>query len=278
MHHSSHTYQSHSWEPHLGDAVVNTNPGCKHRGSEGIVVSIEPLPQDAGKTITYCCTNAGDNWYKGDFLTKTMDQLSPLEMAVTEGTSYHLKEGLGIDKPVYRPGTKLFFEMINEIRTLTEMSIRVTRNSWEEELLETDLGRWGTFNGKRVPLDFPFLVEAGDWTGPCETCKDETDSNVSADVLPEAKYKGKNVELGKPKRGSGGKAYVYVRDPKSGNVRKVSFGSSMPDAMGDSEAARKRRKSFGDRHGCANKKDRTKAGYWACRSTKFFGRNISGWW
>jgi hypothetical protein len=101
---------------------------------------------------------------------------------------------------------------------------------------------------------------------------------VSVDVLPEAKYKGKNVELGKPKRGSGGKAYVYVRDPKSGNVRKVSFGSSMPDAMGDSEAARKRRKSFGDRHDCANKKDRTKAGYWACRSTKFFGRNISGWW
>ena len=88
----------------------------------------------------------------------------------------------------------------------------------------------------------------------------------------------RSVELGKPKRGGGGKSYVYVRDPKSGNVRKVSFGSSMPDAMGDSEAARKRRKSFGDRHQCAKKKDRTKPGYWACRSTKFFGRDIPGWW
>jgi len=89
---------------------------------------------------------------------------------------------------------------------------------------------------------------------------------------------GVEVELGKPKRGGGGKAHVYVRDPKTGNVKKVSFGSSMPDAMGDSDAARKRRKSFGDRHNCSDKKDRTKPGYWACRSTKFFGRNIPGWW
>jgi hypothetical protein len=101
---------------------------------------------------------------------------------------------------------------------------------------------------------------------------------LEADTVNEAKYKGKDVELNKPKRGSGGKAYVYVRDPDSGNVRKVSFGSSMPDAMGDSEQARKRRKSFGERHKCSEKKDKTKAGYWACRATKFFGRSIPGWW
>jgi hypothetical protein len=69
-----------------------------------------------------------------------------------------------------------------------------------------------------------------------------------------------------------------VRNPKTGKVKKVSFGSSMPDAMGDSEAARKRRKSFGDRHNCADKKDKTQAGYWSCRATKFFGRDIPGWW
>ena len=39
-----------------------------------------------------------------------------------------------------------------------------------------------------------------------------------------------------------------------------------------------RRKSFGLRHNCADKKDKTKPGYWSCRLTKFFGRNISGWW
>jgi len=99
-------------------------------------------------------------------------------------------------------------------------------------------------------------------------------------MLDEAKYKGREVKLGAAgaKRSGDGRAYVFVRDPKSGNIRKVSFGSSMPDAMGDSEAARKRRKNFGDRHNCADKKDKTAPGYWACRATKMFGRNISGWW
>ena len=52
----------------------------------------------------------------------------------------------------------------------------------------------------------------------------------------------------------------------------------MPMAMGKSEAHRKRRKSFGERHQCHKKKDKTKAGYWSCRATKLFGRNIPGWW
>ena len=100
--------------------------------------------------------------------------------------------------------------------------------------------------------------------------------------LDEAEYKGKKVDLNKPKRG-GGKAYVYVNSGKKDKkgrikVKKVNFGSSMPDAMGDSEAHRKRRKSFGARHNCADKKDKTKPGYWSCRATKFFGRDISGWW
>lgn len=129
-------------------------------------------------------------------------------------------------------------------------------SEFEQDLLESDLGEWATFREDLVPLDFP----------------------IKENSLTEAEYKGRKVELGKPSKGAGGKSYVYVRNPKTGKVIKVSFGSSMPDAMGDSEAARKRRKSFGDRHNCADKDDRTKPGYWACRATKFFGRDIPGWW
>ena len=99
------------------------------------------------------------------------------------------------------------------------------------------------------------------------------------DLLPEAKYKGREVTLGASgAKRSGGRAHVYVRDPKTGNVKKISFGSGAPDAMGDSDSHRKRRKSFGSRHGCGKNKNRLSASYWACRATKMFGRNIAGWW
>jgi hypothetical protein len=157
---------------------------------------------------------------------------------------------------VYRAGTEKYFALIKEAKWLYAGKLYEPQSEFERDLLESDLGEWATYEGQSVPLDFP--MKGGD--------------------LSEAKYKGKEVELGKPKRGSGGRAYVYVRNPKTGKVKKVSFGSSMPDAMGDSDAARKRRKSFGDRHNCADKDDRTQAGYWSCRATKFFGRNIPGWW
>ncbi len=71
-------YQSHTFEPSIGDLVVNTNPNCKHRGSQGIVLDIILLPNDSGKTICYQCTNNGPTWSRGDILEKTMDQLSPM--------------------------------------------------------------------------------------------------------------------------------------------------------------------------------------------------------
>ncbi len=73
-----HNYQSHTFEPSIGDSVVNTNSNCKHHGSKGTVVDIVSLPDDSGKTICYQCTNDGPSWSRGDVLEKTMDQLSPM--------------------------------------------------------------------------------------------------------------------------------------------------------------------------------------------------------
>jgi hypothetical protein len=173
---------------------------------------------------------------------------------LSEGLRWHLAESVSFDCPVYRAGTEKYFSLMREARWLYSEGLYEPKNEFEVDLLESDLGEWGEYEGSSVPLDFPMKE------------------------LNEAEYKGRDVELGKPKKGSGGKSYVYVRNPKTGKVIKVSFGSSMPDAMGDSDAAKKRRKSFGDRHNCADKKDRTKAGYWSCRATKFFGRDIPGWW
>jgi len=72
------SFQSHSFEPVLGDSVENINPGCKHFGSRGIVVRVEALPEESGKTITYKVINQGKSFSPGSILTKTLDQLAPL--------------------------------------------------------------------------------------------------------------------------------------------------------------------------------------------------------
>lgn len=83
------------------------------------------------------------------------------------------------------------------------------------------------------------------------------------ETLTEAEYQGRKVPLGKPMRGDVKKFKVYVKDPKTGNVKKVNFGD--PD-MKIKKSNPARRKSFRARHHCENPGPRTKARYWSCRA------------
>jgi hypothetical protein len=81
------------------------------------------------------------------------------------------------------------------------------------------------------------------------------------EMLNEAEYQGRKVQLGKPMRGDVKKFKVYVKNEK-GNVVKVNFGD--PN-MKIRKSNPKARKSFRARHNCANPGPRTKARYWSCR-------------
>ena len=83
------------------------------------------------------------------------------------------------------------------------------------------------------------------------------------DVLEEAEYQGRKVTLNKPMRGDVKKSKVYVKDPKTGNVKKVNFGD--PN-MKIRKSNPKARKSFRARHNCKNPGPKTKARYWSCRA------------
>ena len=80
--------------------------------------------------------------------------------------------------------------------------------------------------------------------------------------LDEADYHGRKVPLGKPMRGDVKKFKVYVKDPSTGNIKKVNFGDPNMRIKKSNPA---RRKSFRARHNCANPGPRTKARYWSCR-------------
>lgn len=89
------------------------------------------------------------------------------------------------------------------------------------------------------------------------------DASISEDSdLGEAEYQGRKVKLNKPMQGDVKKFKVYVKDPSTGNVKKVNFGD--PD-MRIKKSNPERRKSFRARHNCDNPGPKTKARYWSCK-------------
>lgn len=70
-------------------------------------------------------------------------------------------------------------------------------------------------------------------------------------------------KLNDPIRTPGGpkKFKVYVKDPKTGNIKTVRFGDPDMEIKRDDP---ERRKSFRARHNCSDKKDKTTPGYWSC--------------
>ena len=102
-------------------------------------------------------------------------------------------------------------------------------------------------------------------------------------VLDEKKAKKKEKKdppLNKPKRGGSKAYYVYVRDPKTKKIKKVSFGSG---GLRAKIKNKEKRNAFAARHNCKNKKDRTTAGYWSCNLPKYakvlgLGANMNTFW
>ena len=86
--------------------------------------------------------------------------------------------------------------------------------------------------------------------------------NLDDDPMDEAEYQGRKVKLGKPMQGDVKKFKVYVKDPKTGNVKKVNFGHGGSSVKGKAMSIKKnnpkRRKSFRARHNCDNPGPRTK--------------------
>ena len=118
-------------------------------------------------------------------------------------------------------------------------------------------------------LNNPDLSEQGGFNddGSYNTSDDEATDFDEYDFddteLGEAEYQGRKVPLGKPMQGDVKKSKVYVKDPVTGNVKKVNFGDPNMKIKKSNPA---RRKNFRARHNCDNPGPRTKARYWSCRA------------
>lgn len=81
--------------------------------------------------------------------------------------------------------------------------------------------------------------------------------------LDEAEYQGREVSLNKPSAGDVKKSKVFVKDPETGNIKKVNFGDPNMTIKKNIPA---RRKSFRARHNCDDPGPKTKARYWSCKA------------
>ena len=178
---------------------------------------------------------------------------------LSEGLQYHIDNNLPLTENIYRPSAVKYFELFKEAKELLKPG-KIELNEEEAKILaNTDLGEFGIYEGIKVPLDFP----------------------MSHEQLTEAKAaKKKQPVLNKPKRGGSKKFYVFVRKP-GGGIKKISFGDTtgLTAKIHNPEA----RKAFAARHQCDKKKDRTKAGYWACNMPRYakslgMGSNMSTYW
>jgi hypothetical protein len=212
-----------------------------------------PPKKDSCNCGCHSCENVGNI---GVVLNESLVKKDIL----SENLRYHVDKQLPLTENTFRYGSEAFLNLWAEARALYLREIIHVNDDDKEILLETDLGNYGIYEGKKVPLDLPMLEE---------------------DELEESKNKKKDPPIGKPKRGGSKKFYVYVRNPKTKKIKKVSFGdtSGLSAKINNPEA----RRAFAKRHDCANKKDRTKPSYWSCRLpsyAKLLGlkSSFSGFW
>ena len=266
-----------------------------------------PPKKDTCNCGCHDCDNVGNT---GVVLNESLVKKDIL----SENLRYHVDKQLPLTENTFRYGSKSFLDLWSEARYLYLREIIHVNDDDKEILLETNLGEYGMYEGKKVPLDLPMMEESennsyiikfgfnddGEYrvvnSKPISAQSEEEASEKLRDQFES--YEGipieiisieqsglneedkkKNPPIGKPKRGGSKKFYVYVKN--KGKIKKVSFGdtSGLSAKINNPEA----RRAFAARHDCKNKTDRTKASYWSCRLPRYakllgLKSSFSGFW
>ena len=154
---------------------------------------------------------------------------------ISKSVMYHVENNIPFSENIYRIHSEEFYSLFREARELFNEGLLTEISDWDKQVLESDIGDFGIFEDKKVPLDIPIAEEE------------------------------KDPPLNKPKRGGPKKFYVFVRD--GDKIKKVTWGDTtgLSVKLKNPEA----RKSFAARHQCDQQKDKTSAAYWACNLPRY---------
>lgn len=171
------------------------------------------------------------------------------EHIIQEAVEYHKENSIPLDECLFRYGSEKYFQYFSELKEMNAFNLLPEELITEDllELLESDIGEFDLYEGETVPLDF-----------------------IMEDETP---------ELNKPKRGGSAKYIVYVKNPQTGNIKKIQFGDTTGLTAKYNNPERK--KAFAARHNCSSANDKLSRSYWACRINKYLGKTPaarSGYW
>ena len=248
------------------------------------------------------CQKCGCNTYEAPIQGPLLTE-GKVKSLISENLQYHIDKNIPLFESIFRIGSNSHLSLIKEARKLYSRNL-INLSEDDTQIIKTHLGEFAIYEGESVPLDLPMLEES-------KYHKEETiqqtidrlkarikDPNDGGNVpflvqkikdlekllnegeIEEAEFKGKDVKLNKPKRGGPKAYYVYVRDPKTKRIKKVTFGSGGLKAKIRNKKARN---AFSKRHRCPEKKDRTKASYWSCNLPRYasmlgLGANMNTFW
>jgi hypothetical protein len=173
------------------------------------------------------------------------------DLTETFKSSFITKQGIGysVARFLHKPASQRIIDsLVKDLRRKQkEVLGRDTGGGFSTDL---DIIYSGSFSKEEAEELLKSLNEINEGVGTYEDLKE-----------------GKKVELSKPERGGSKKFFVYVKDPKTKEIKKVSFGGTtgLKAKINDPEA----RQNFAKRHNCAEKRDKTKPGYWSCRLPRY---------
>ena len=102
------------------------------------------------------CQKCGCNTCETDSTALMLNESKAPRTILSEGLKHHIDNNKPLTEHLYRAGSSAYFNLIAEARSLYSRGILEFTNEDDLGLLnETDLGHFGMFEGKKVPLDFP---------------------------------------------------------------------------------------------------------------------------
>ena len=105
------------------------------------------------------CQKCGCNTCETDGTALMLNESKAPRSILSEGLKHHIDANKPLTDNFYSAGSRDYFDLIAEARSLYSRGILEITNKRDIELLtETDQGYFGVYEGKKVPLDFPIAI------------------------------------------------------------------------------------------------------------------------